>query len=139
MNRRSCLGAALAAFTLSACDTLPKGGDSLMARLAEQLGVTPQQAGAGAGSLLALAREKLPAADFSKVAASIPGAGRYIDLAKTALGQDLAINSPAAVQSAFWKLGMNPTLIDKFKPILLDTAGTIGGEPVKQLLTKAWA
>lgn len=36
----------------------------------------------------------------------------------------------AGLKSAFAKLGITPDMIDKFKPVLLETAGKLGGASV---------
>src|SRR5262245_5439327 len=44
----------------------------LVGQLVKEVGVTPAQAQSGAGALFGVAKTKLPAADFAKVAGAVP-------------------------------------------------------------------
>jgi hypothetical protein len=59
------------------------------------------------GSVLTLAQEKLAAGDFDKVAAAIPGASRYVDMAKSLGAVTGPIGNKAGLTSALGRLGMN--------------------------------
>ena len=52
--------------------------------IGSQLGLSNDQAKAGLGAVLAFAQTKLPAADFEKVSASVPGAADNIKAAQDA-------------------------------------------------------
>src|SRR5690348_4096389 len=50
----------------------------LVGQLTKGLSVTPAQATGGAGTLFSLAKTRLSPADFSKVAAVVPGMGSFL-------------------------------------------------------------
>ena len=104
--------------------------------LAKQLGVTDAQAGGGVGAMLKLAQEKLSAGDFDQVAKAIPGADKYLANAKQLLG-GANVGNKAGLQSAFSKLGMSPSMVDQFIPIVTQFVGQTGGEQVKALFAGA--
>lgn len=100
---------------------------SLTDMLGSQLGLSPSQANGGVGSILSYAQGKLPAADFDKVAATIPGGA---DLAKAAG----PISDPAGLTSAFSKLGISPEAANQLIPTVTQYVSKVGGPQVGQLL-----
>ncbi len=108
--------------------------DPLLSTLTSQLGVTDNQAMGGVGSLLTLAREKLPAADFTKVAKVVPGASQYMDLAKTLGAVTGPLQNVAGLNGALGKLGMNADTIAKFVPMVTNYMGKAGGSAVSNLM-----
>ena len=104
--------------------------------LTKQLGVTDAQAGGGVGAMLKLAQEKLSAGDFDQIAKAIPGADKYLANAKQLLG-GANIGNKAGLQGAFSKLGMSPSMVDQFIPIVTQFVGQTGGEQAKTLLAGA--
>ena len=129
----------VAAVAMPGCAEMKSmGGDSsgLTSLLTKQLGVTDTQASGGVGSMLKLAQEKLAAGDFDKIAKAIPGSDKYLASAKQLLG-GANIGDKAGLQSAFSKLGMSPSMVDKFTPIVTQFVGGTGGEQAKNLLASA--
>jgi len=120
----------------SSMESMMGGSSDLTSLLTKQLGVTDKQATGGVGSMLQLAQEKLSAGDFDKIAQAIPGSQKYLDSAKQLLGGAKVGNS-AGLTSAFSKLGMQPDMVDKFKPIVTEFVGKTGGDQAKNLLTSA--
>lgn len=143
MNRRELLTVATVSVALAACSLMPrmKGMDSLISAMSSQFGVTETetQASGGPGSMLSLAKSKLSTLDFSQVSKAIPGSESYIKAAQQAPGSNGPITDKAGLKSAFPKLGITPEMIDKFKPVLLESAGKLGGDSVKQMLANALA
>lgn len=141
MNRRTAL-LALAALPLitrsgqaqSLKDLAASMKDPLMGLLTNQLGVTDTQAKGGVGSMLTLAKEKLPPADFTKVANVVPGAGKYMELAKTLGAVSGPLKNMAGLNGALGKLGMTPEVIAKFVPTVSNFMGKAGGGTVSNLL-----
>jgi len=126
----------VAAVVMPGCAEMKSmGGDSsgLTSLLTKQLGVTDTQASGGVGSMLKLAQEKLAAGDFDKIAKAIPGSDKYLASAKQLLG-GANVGDKAGLQSAFSKLGMSPSMVDKFTPIVTQFVGGTGGEQAKNLL-----
>ena len=119
----------------------------LVGSLVSKLGVTPKQAEGGAGALLGLAKGKLKADDFAKVATAIPGTDKLIASAPAAdapkkggaLGAAAgAMGTQAAglagLAPVFGKLGLKSDMVAKFAPVVVDYAQKKGGDTVGKLL-----
>ena len=79
-NARIAVAAALFAATglithaqPAAVDFSKTANPELVGSLAKEIGATPQQAEGAAGALFGVAKQKLPAGDWSKVSAAVPG------------------------------------------------------------------
>ena len=105
----------------------------LTSTLVNRLGVTETQAAGGVGSILAFAQQHLAAGDFDLVAKAIPGADKYLGMAKQLLG-GVPVSDKAGLQGAFSKLGMSPDMLSKFAPIVTDYVGKAGGQQAGNLL-----
>lgn len=142
MNRRHALFA-LIALPLAA-RAIDLGGiasglkEPLMGMLTSQLGVTENQAKGGVGSMLTLAKEKLPATDFSKIANLVPGASKYMELAKTLGAVAGPLKNMAGLNGALGKLGMQPETSKSFVSTVTDYLGKAGGSGVQGLLGKVF-
>ena len=83
------LGAVFALSGCSTADTAAKAssvfqGDSLMSGLTSGLGLSETQAAGGLGSVMSLAGNKLPAADYVSLGKLLPNADKYIRVAQEA-------------------------------------------------------
>jgi hypothetical protein len=140
MYRSACVAVVLfLAALLPGCEStqsMMKSAPDLTGLLTKQLGVSEGQATGGAGSMLQLAQEKLASGEFDMIAKAIPGTQKYLDTAKQLLGGG-KVGDMSGVQSAFSKLGMKPDMVDKFKPVVTNYAGQVGGPEVKSLLEGA--
>ena len=100
----------------------------LVGALTKGLSITPHQATGGAGALFALAKSRLSPADFGKISAAVPGMGSFLKMApSTSGGSDLAslagaqpgnMGALASAATAFQKLGLSPSMVEKFLPII---------------------
>ena len=127
------------AVLLPGCESMKSmtgSAPDLTSLLTKQLGVTESQASGGVGSMLQLAQEKLTSGQFDSVAKGIPGSQKYLDSAKQLLGGG-KVGDAGGLKSAFSKLGMSPDMVDKFKPVVTNYAGEVGGPQVKSLLESA--
>ena len=119
----------------------------LVGSLVSKLGVTPKQAEGGAGALLGLAKGKLKADDFAKVATAIPGTDKLIASAPAAdapkgggaLGAAAgAVGGKTAglagLAPVFSKLGLKSDMVAKYAPVVVDYAQKKGGDTVGKLL-----
>jgi hypothetical protein len=117
--------------TLAAQDAAEKAAlaktanPELVGALAKELDATPAQAEGAAGSLFSLAKSRLSADDWSKVAIGTTGAMGA--MAGKAAGL-------ASAASAFSKLGLKPELVGKAVPVLTSFVGKTGGADVAKLL-----
>ncbi len=124
------------AFVLAGC---AGGMDStttstVVSILSAALGLTPDQATAGAGSLMGLASEKLSAQDYGKVAAAIPGSADLVQKAGQMTGLGNHFGTMANVTTALGKMGIAPNQVHAIATNLGDIAGQSGGESVKGML-----
>jgi Protein of unknown function VcgC/VcgE (DUF2780)/Protein of unknown function (DUF3011) len=125
---------------------LSKASPDLIGRLTNELSITPAQASGGAGALFGLAKTRLSAADFSKVAAVVPGMDGLLKAAPAGSGfaglsslQDSfgSLSGMASVAGSFQKLGLSADMIGKFVPVLVNYVQSRGGVSTSALLTKA--
>lgn len=121
----------------------------LVGELTKGLSITPQQATGGAGTLFGLAKSRLNPADFSKIAGVVPGMGSFLKAAPSMSGgggsglDALTGSLPgnlgglASAATAFQKLGLSPSMVEKFVPILTNFVQAKGGAGVASLLSGA--
>ena len=129
------LTAVVVLFAFAGCSSsLPYSG--LLSSLSGGVpGLSTDQLVASAGSLLGLASEKLPAADFQKVAGAIPGTSDLISKAGDLTGLGKSFGSIGNVTSALGKMGVTPDQVAKVGTSVADFAGKAGGDSVKNLLS----
>jgi hypothetical protein len=129
-----------------------KASPALVEALSKEIGSSPDQAAGAAGSLFGLAKSRLSPADFSKVAAAVPGMDSLLAAAPAAAASP---SSPAGVPGnvggalsqlggsaaglataaqAFSKLGLKPELVAKAVPVLTSFVTKSGGASVGNLL-----
>jgi hypothetical protein len=116
--------------------------------LTEKLGITEDQAKAGSGAILKMAKQKLGKDDFNKIAEVIPGMdellaaapeggglGRMIGSLASSLGVGGGkLGSLAGLADNFKKLGLDADMVGKFVPIILSFVQSKGGDAIKNLL-----
>ena len=127
--------AALAAMT--GCSSGLGQASSLINVLTSSLGLSQNQAIAGAGSLLGLASEKLGAQDYAKIAGAIPGSSDLVKQAGDLTGLGKNFGSLANVTSALGKMGISSSQVTSIGSSMADFAGKSGGESTKNLLLSA--
>ena len=121
----------------------------LLSQLTQSLGIDEHQAKGGAGLLFKIAKEKLGAGDFSKVAEAVPGVDDLVQSAPegggglgsamggiaSALGGDAGkLGGLASLAGGFSSLKLDSGMIGKFIPIILSFVQSKGGDSVKNLL-----
>jgi hypothetical protein len=136
-----------AAATAEAADKT--ASPELVGQLATELGITPRQAEGTAGTLLGVAKGKLKAEEFAKVAAAVPDIDALLKAApapdsKTAAldmvagsGAAGGVGGMAAAASTLSKLGLKPETIAKAAPSLVKIVQGKGGAEVGSLLAAA--
>lgn len=113
----------------------------LTGQLTNALSITPEQARGGAGALFTLAKSRLSSADFSKVAAAVPGMDGLLKAAPasdqlSALSNLGGLGGLASVGGSFQKLGLSPGMVSKFVPLIVNYVGSRGGSTTASLLAK---
>lgn len=115
--------------------------------LTKQLGVSPDQAAGGAGSIFRTARENMTPQEFATVSQSVPGMDDLLAAAPvtTALpggiasmaGGSIQLESTTALASAFQRLNLSPDMIGQFIPIIAHSLESTGGSTAAGLLRAA--
>ena len=126
----------------------------LVGQLTNQLRVTPEQATGGTGAIFGLVKSRLNPADFSQVAASVPGMDGFLQAAPV----DKAGSTPStltslvpsvlgplptgadgmdSVANSFHSLGLSPKMAGKFVPILKNYIASQGGPKTADLFANA--
>ncbi|MDJ0536347.1 MAG: DUF2780 domain-containing protein [Xenococcaceae cyanobacterium MO_207.B15] len=122
----------------------------LIQQLTSNFDVDENQAKGGAGLIFQLAKEQLGDGEFAQVASVIPGIGDLIGAAPQpssglagaigglagAMGGGGKVATLAALAGGFGQLGLNPTMVSQFVPIILSFVQNQGGDGVKDLLAQ---
>ncbi|MEO1132788.1 MAG: DUF2780 domain-containing protein [Cyanobacteria bacterium J06639_1] len=128
----------------------------LIQQLTQTVGVQEDQAKGGAGLLFQMAQQKLGAEKFAQVSDCVPGMSDLLSAAPAAgggggglagalgglaggLGGQAGGNlgNLASLAGGFTQLGLNPTSIGQFVPVILSFVQSKGGEGVKEILASA--
>ena len=106
--------------------------------LISELGVKPEQAAGGAGALLGLAASQLSGPQGNELSKLIPGAEKLTDSLPMGLGQ--LLSNQANIDKVFSLLGMDPSMINKFIPVITQFLGQQGASnALLGALDKVWA
>ena len=126
-----------------------KASPELIGALSKELSATPEQAAGAAGALFSVAKSRLKADEFSKVASAVPGMGSLLKAAPSLSGgssgvagalsqvagtSGSSLSGLASAASAFSKLGLKPDLVAKAVPVLTSFVTKSGGADVGSLL-----
>jgi hypothetical protein len=117
----------------------------LVGQLVNDLAISPRQAEGAAGTLFGVAKGKLKAEDFAKVAAAVPNMSGLLAAAPASGGSALdpltgaagGLGGVAAAAGTLSKLGIKPETIGKLAPTLVKAVQSKGGAEVGQLLAAA--
>jgi hypothetical protein len=131
----------------SVAHSTKSSSSELIGQLSKGLSITHTQARGGAGTLFALAKNRLSADEFSKVSAAVPGMSGLLKAAPS-LGEHSELSSlesslpggmgrMAEAAEAFHKLGLSPEMAAKFVPVMTKFVESKGGLSTASLLEKA--
>lgn len=123
----------------------------LVQMLTSQLGVTEEQAKGGSGLLFKMAKEKLSAGEFSRVASAVPGVENLMSAAPEAGGASGALGGLvsslgggvgqlgdlASLAGGFKNLDLDSGMVGKFIPVVMSFVQSQGGDAVRDILAKA--
>ena len=105
-----------------------------MGSLAKALGgADPMQTAGAAGSIFGLAKTRLSAGDFDKVAKAVPGMDALLKAAPATTGT-VPKTGLDSLTSAFTKLGLKGDLVSKAIPVITQFVSKSGGADVGKLL-----
>lgn len=126
---------------------------SLVNILVQQLGITPQQATGGAGSIFSVAKQSMSSASFGQVSKAVPGMNQLLTAAPalggstgasslmgsvaSALGGGSNLGNMATLASSFQSLGMGSGMMGQFIPVILQYIQARGGSTTMGLLQGA--
>lgn len=119
--------------------------------LVNQLGVNPQQAMGGVGSIFSLAQQRMNPSDFMQLSSSVPGMEQYLSAvpqpsssrvllgsAAGLMGDQIAgLGNLATLAGSFQNLGMNTNMIGQFVPVVLQYVQGQSGPALMSLLQRA--
>ena len=108
--------------------------DALVSGLTGSLGLDADQSQGGLGSILSLAKNQLPAADYESLVGVLPGADKYIKAAKDAGVLTDPITDLGKLNSAMEKLGIGPGTASKLYSQLGSFVGAAGGDSLENKL-----
>ena len=120
----------------------------LVGQVVNELGVSPRQAQAAAGTVFGLSKTKLSAADFAKIAGVVPGMDGLLKAAPTGkqsaldaiagqAGAASGLGSIAGIAGTLSKLGLKPEQIAKLAPTLIKAVQSKGGAEIASILAGA--
>ncbi len=136
---------------MAICTTAFAGESSLIGLLTSQVGVTSNQAEAGAGAIFQSAKSGLNESDFGTIAKAVPEVYSLMDSAPKeesvsksiggltsvlGTGSD-KLEGAAGLASSFKKLDMSGDMVGKFTTVILDYVKQKGGEHAMNLLKGA--
>ncbi|MEN8137667.1 MAG: DUF2780 domain-containing protein [Bacteroidota bacterium] len=119
--------------------------NELTSMLTKELGISEKQAIGGAGALFGMASENLEKDEFSKIKNNVPGIENMMKAgdinldtgALSGIGNATKnLQGINKVNEVFKKLGLNPKMVQKFTPIMMDFVKIKGGSSVAKLLGK---
>ncbi|GAL37800.1 hypothetical protein JCM19240_6716 [Vibrio maritimus] len=120
---------------LSSANSMMKAKDSPVVNdLVNDLSISPEQATTGVGALLSLAQSSLGSEQQSELSSLIPGMDSL-----TNSGLLSSIQNMESVKSAFSSVGLDPSMISQFAPVVLDYLGSQGASSgLMESLTSLW-
>ena len=125
---------------------------ALVGLLVQQLGISPQQAMGGAGSIFSVARQAMSPTNFGLVSNAVPGMSQLLAaaprMAGSPMGGDLmgsaanalggsSLGQMAMMANAFQSLGLGSGMVNQFIPVILQYVQAQGGSSTMGLLQSA--
>lgn len=117
----------------------PKAANNpLTTLLSKDLGVNDKQASGGAGAMLAMAYQELDKEQSDELLNLIPNMKTLTNMIPDKLGSNL--KNISDVNRVFKHLGLDPSMVKKFAPMLLTyLSGKGASEPLIRDLSRLWA
>ena len=140
--------ALLVCFSCTGVTSVSSQDLGIVGLLTKNLGVTEKQAEGGAGAIFNMAKGKLGAENFGRVANAVPEMDNLLKAApktgglgsaigdKTSLlgGSAGKLSGLASLAGPFSQLGLKSGMVSKFVPVILSYVQSTGGDSVKSLL-----
>lgn len=134
---------------MGAASAVTGGQGGIVQLLANQLGISPNQAAGGAGSIFRAASENMTPQAFATVSQSVPGMDSLLAAApslpavglpggaSSMLGVGGQLGSAAGLASAFQQLNLSPDMVGQFIPIITNSLESTGSSAAAGLLRAA--
>ncbi|MEN9526661.1 MAG: hypothetical protein RLY56_612 [Pseudomonadota bacterium] len=122
----------------SAAAQVQGGVDEVVRELGFALELPVSKSVAATGTLLHVAKIRLPESEFVALTESLPGTERVINQAANVLAADLP-KDMASVPAAYDKLALPRDQIGRHRNFILDYVRKNGGKKAVASLQKAWA
>lgn len=120
-----------------AMKTVPGSSAGLTTALMKQLGVTQAQAQGGAGAIMQLAKSRMQAAAFTKLNSALPGMQTLLAAAPQMPAANGGAASLLGLASSFQQLGLAPTMVQSFVPVVMRYVQGTGGGALSSVLQAA--
>jgi len=113
-----------------------KEENGLISSITKNIGLTPTQATSGTATILQYAKNQVSDTDYTSLLKNVPALG---NLGSSSLTDNLlgSVSSLESVQTAFKTLGIDPSLISQFVPLIIEYAKSVGGVDSQDILTGA--
>jgi hypothetical protein len=110
--------------------------NDLISSITKNIGITPTQATAGTATIMQYAKSQISDTDYTSLLKDVPALSNLntSSLTDSLLG---SVTSLESVQTAFKTLGIDPSLVNQFVPLIIDYAKNIGEGDSKDLLSGA--
>ncbi|KXF82508.1 DUF2780 domain-containing protein [Enterovibrio coralii] len=106
--------------------------------LSKDLDINDAQAAGGAGAMLAMAYQTLGDSQSSELLEKIPGMDSLTEMIPGGLGSNLS--DIASVQKVFNMLGLEPEMVQKFAPVILNyLTGEGASDGLTSALSSLWS
>lgn len=122
----------------SAAAQVQGGVDEVVRELGFALELPVSKSVAATGTLLHVAKTRLPESEFVALTESLPGTERVINQAANVLAADMP-KDMASVPAAYDKLALPRDQIETHRNFILDYVRKNGGKKAVASLQKAWA
>lgn len=123
------------AMSAASSATGQKTESGMLDSLTSQLGVTPAQASGGAAAILGDATSKLSPDDLTSLTDAVPDIKSITDGASSLSSLAGAAGTASSVADQFSALGMDPSMIGKFTPIIMEYVNKVGGSSAMGILS----
>ena len=110
------------------------GDEAMLSGVASSLGLSEEQAGGGIGALLSYAENSLSGADYESLTGFIPGADKYIGMAREAGVLTDPITDVGRLTKAMESLGIDADTASSLFDQVGNVVGKAGGAEMQQML-----
>ncbi len=112
--------------------------NQLVSALTKSLNIDSKQAVGGTAALMGLAASSMPKSDYTNLLKSVPGLESVVGSASPLLGMASGMIDQNSIDKVFKSLGMDPSMVKEFAPILLNYIKPYATPQNISMLQKAW-